>query len=295
MWSPCFSESECGGSAAAFLDIGIGARAIAMGKAYSGIAHDGTALFWNPAALVHAGKMEISAMHAFVFEDRAINYAAFAYPMSGHALGAGWIRFGVSGIQERDNSGQPLGEFSDSENLFMLGYGGSLLSDAYKFISLGTTLRFYYHSLYGYHASGWAGDIGALLTLYDHGPAKRMSFSIVAQNMGGDIKWNTPGKVKDKIPMTFRFGTSAELVGLPIAFTIDLAKQENRPVRFHSGLEYVYRSILPFRIGFSHKYLAAGIGYIMETGNTDIIFDYAFTDDRISDKGLHFFSIGVRF
>lgn len=291
----CFAEDESGGKAGAFLDIGIGARAIAMGKASSGIVSDGTALFWNPAGLVQADKMEISAMHAFIFEDRAINYAAFAYPMSGHSLGAGWIRYGISGIQERDNTGQLISEFSDSENLFMLGYGRSLLSDAYKSISLGTTVRFYYHSLFGYHASGWAADFGALFTLNEQDFAKNLNLSIVVQNIGGDIKWNTPGNLEENIPTSFRFGSSAELNSLPITFALDLEKQEDRSLRFHSGLEYVYDSILPLRIGFSHKYLSAGIGYIMETGKTDIIFDYAFTDDQISDKGLHFFSIGVRF
>jgi len=295
LWSPCISESECGGKAGAFLDIGIGARSIAMGKAYSGLVNDGTALFWNPAGLVQADKIEISAMHAFIFEDRAINCATFVYPMSGHSIGAGWTRFGVSGIQERDNSGQLSGEFSDSENLFMLGYGGSLLSDAYKSLNLGTTFRFYYHSLYGYHASGWAADIGALFNLYDQGPASQMNFSVVAQNLGGDIKWNTPGEPKDNIPTLFRFGSSVEFSGLPITIVMDLEKQEDRSARLHSGLEYVYGSILPLRIGFSYKYLSAGIGYIMESGATDISIDYAFTDDQISDKGLHFFSIGVRF
>ncbi|UCE66687.1 MAG: PorV/PorQ family protein [Candidatus Zixiibacteriota bacterium] len=295
LWSPCLSESECGGSAGAFLDIGIGAKAIAMGKAYSAMAGDATALFWNPAGLALSDKKEISAMHAFIFEDRAINYAAFVYPISGHSLGAAWIRFGVTGIQERGDTGQLISEFSDSENLYMLGYGRSLWSDAYKSISLGTTIRYYYHSLFGYSASGWAADFGALFTLYEQGFANNLNLSIAVQNIGGDIKWNTPGSLEENIPTSFRFGSSAELNSLPITFAIDLEKQEDRSVRFHSGLEYVYGSILPLRIGFSHKYLSAGIGYIIETGKTDIIVDYAFTDDRISDRGLHFFSIGVRF
>ena len=272
-----------------------GGRSNGRAGAFTAKSDDLSAIVLNPAGLAQTDKAEISAMHAFIFEDRAINYAAFAYPMPGHSIGAGWIRFGVSGIQERDNAGQLISEFSDSENLFMLGYGRALLSDAYKSINIGTTVRFYYHSLYGYHASGWAADIGALFTLYDQGPAKQLNFSLVTQNLGGDIKWNTPGEPEDNIPMLFRLGSSAEFGSLPIIFAIDLEKQEDRSARFHSGLEYVYGSILPLRLGFSYKYLSAGIGYIMETGTTDIIFDYAFTDDRISDKGLHFFSIGVRF
>ena len=42
--------SNSGTSAATFLKIGVGARAMAMGNAASTFGRDGTVLFWNPAA-----------------------------------------------------------------------------------------------------------------------------------------------------------------------------------------------------------------------------------------------------
>jgi len=42
--------SNAGTSAAAFLQIGVGARAMAMGNAGTTLARDATALYWNPAA-----------------------------------------------------------------------------------------------------------------------------------------------------------------------------------------------------------------------------------------------------
>ena len=41
--------SKTGTTAAQFLKIGIGARALAMGGAYSAVSDDATALYWNPA------------------------------------------------------------------------------------------------------------------------------------------------------------------------------------------------------------------------------------------------------
>ena len=43
--------SKVGTTGAAFLEIGIGARAVAMGNAFVGTANDVTALYWNPAGL----------------------------------------------------------------------------------------------------------------------------------------------------------------------------------------------------------------------------------------------------
>ena len=43
--------SKVGTTAAQFLKIGIGARALALGGAYSAIADDASALYWNPGGL----------------------------------------------------------------------------------------------------------------------------------------------------------------------------------------------------------------------------------------------------
>ena len=46
-----FSSSARGTTAAQFLKLGAGARAVAMGEAFSAVADDASALYWNPAAL----------------------------------------------------------------------------------------------------------------------------------------------------------------------------------------------------------------------------------------------------
>ena len=43
--------SNVGTTAAPFLEIGAGARAVAMGGAFTAIADDPMSLYWNPAAL----------------------------------------------------------------------------------------------------------------------------------------------------------------------------------------------------------------------------------------------------
>lgn len=55
--------SGVGTGAAAFLEIGVGARAMAMGGAYAAVANDATALYWNPAGMVWINGVQCELAH----------------------------------------------------------------------------------------------------------------------------------------------------------------------------------------------------------------------------------------
>nr|HPI73656.1 hypothetical protein [bacterium] len=55
--------SGVGTGAAAFLEIGVGARAMAMGGAYTSIANDATALYWNPAGIAWMNGVQCELAH----------------------------------------------------------------------------------------------------------------------------------------------------------------------------------------------------------------------------------------
>jgi hypothetical protein len=76
----------------------VGARAIGMGGAYTSLADDATALFWNPAGLVGVGHQELAFSHANLFgtgiQD---NIASFVLPLStGWATALDWYHSGFS-------------------------------------------------------------------------------------------------------------------------------------------------------------------------------------------------------
>ncbi|HPT47104.1 MAG TPA: UPF0164 family protein, partial [Candidatus Rifleibacterium sp.] len=68
------AHAESAGQAGAYLKMGVGARALGMGSAFTAVADDSTASFWNPAGLARLEKSEGSFMHADLTMDREYNF-----------------------------------------------------------------------------------------------------------------------------------------------------------------------------------------------------------------------------
>ena len=85
-----------------FLNIGAGARGLAMGGAQAASVSDGTAGYWNPAGFTGVqDNPTISLMHASYFENIGkYDYGSFAIPVSDNkrTLGLSILRFAVDDI-----------------------------------------------------------------------------------------------------------------------------------------------------------------------------------------------------
>ncbi len=148
----------------------LGARAIAMGGAFTSLADDGTALFWNPAGLAGIGHQEIAFSHANLFGSGINdNYASFVLPLSWQqAIAADWYH---SGFQDD--------ELNFGENRFDLSYArrlGSLLAAGVtgKLLTRGTDLD----GASVRQGRGTGLDLGLLVT-----PSERLHFGLVAQDL----------------------------------------------------------------------------------------------------------------
>jgi hypothetical protein len=86
-----------------FLNIGVGARALGMGKVQASLANDATAGYWNPAGLVNqTHKYDGVLMHSELFSGVVKNdYAAFSMPLDEKsAVGISVLRLGVDNIAD---------------------------------------------------------------------------------------------------------------------------------------------------------------------------------------------------
>src|SRR5258708_542635 len=90
-----------GTSGGQFLRIGAGARGPGMGGAFSPVADDATAIYWNPAGLATLEKKEVSLGYNAYFKDTAAQFLGYSHPMSKGTLGVGASLFGVKNIDKR--------------------------------------------------------------------------------------------------------------------------------------------------------------------------------------------------
>ena len=86
--------------AGAFMENGGGARALGMGGAFTSVADDPSATFWNPAGLGQVRSRELMLMHSERFGDLVDrSYASFVMPTSWSLLGGQSGGFGISLIR----------------------------------------------------------------------------------------------------------------------------------------------------------------------------------------------------
>jgi hypothetical protein len=92
-----YGEENVGTAGAQFLRIPVGARAVAMAKAYSSLATDGSTAFWNPAGLVRTpGRKNFFFSHSEYTAGIDLDYLSVHMRGQnyGYALSMGVLRSG---------------------------------------------------------------------------------------------------------------------------------------------------------------------------------------------------------
>jgi len=116
-----------------FLAIGVGARALGMGSAYTAAVNDVTSGYWNPAGLLGVkGDLQVGAMHSEYFAGIAkYDYIGLAKPIdSMSTIGFTFVRFGIDNIPNTIDLIDPSGNidydritsFSASDHAFIISY-----------------------------------------------------------------------------------------------------------------------------------------------------------------------------
>jgi hypothetical protein len=116
-----------------FLAIGVGARALGMGSAFTSAVNDVTSGYWNPAGLLGVqGDLQVGVMHSEYFAGIAkYDYIGLAKPIdSSSTIGFTFIRFGIDNIPNTIDLIDPSGNidydritsFSSADHAFMITY-----------------------------------------------------------------------------------------------------------------------------------------------------------------------------
>lgn len=152
-----------------FLNIGVGARALGMGKVQVSLAQDATAGYWNPAGLLsQKNKYDAVLMHSELFSGIVKNdYAAFSMPLDEQsAIGASVVRVGVDDIADTRSLINEYGYIDYSQiRYFSVADYAVLLSYARKIgnvegLKFGANAKIIYRNV-GSFANAWGFGIDA--------------------------------------------------------------------------------------------------------------------------------------
>ncbi len=286
--SPIWSQSlDAGKTGLAFLRMGVGGRASAMGEAFVAIADDPTSTYWNPAGLVNVRTTQVSFTHTEWIQDITHEFLAFVFPAFKGTLGFSFISNNVGGIEQRVKpSAEPIGTISANDVAFGLTYS-RLFGEGWQF---GVTAKYLYEKIFIDGAAGLAFDFGLQVRPFD----RNLTFALVVQNLG------SMGKLQQEtitLPTTIRVGAAYKIIlesfNAELVIAADGVKVRETDFNGNLGAELKFNDRLAFRLGyqsgFEEKSMSGGFGFHFRRYS----FDYGYTPFSSGLGDTHRFSFSV--
>ncbi|MFT5517099.1 MAG: hypothetical protein ACI80V_003238 [Rhodothermales bacterium] len=265
--------SNAGTSAAAFLQIGVGARAMSMGNAGATMSRDATVLYWNPAgAATLAGDVTVTFDHTNWLVDTSLDYVGLVMKLPGlGSLGFSILSFDAVDEQPVRTILQPegTGEFYSASDVVLGLTWASALTERF---SAGITGKYVRESLWNETASTGAVDLGILYRTRLEGftlAASILNFGGDMQLAGRDLKRPFDDDAANfsndqlnasldtdrfSIPLSFRFGFAYERVLSDyhtVSVVADLMNPSDNSESVNLGAEYTFGNTLSLRGGYA--------------------------------------------
>jgi long-subunit fatty acid transport protein len=315
--------SKRGTTAANFLEIGVGARALSLGSAFTAVADDPSTMYWNAAGLAKLQRHGIMFNHSEWIADINFDYISGSFNLGKYgaiglsitALTMGDME--VTTVEEPEGNGQI---FRASDFAVSLVYAFRL-TDRF---SIGVNSKVIRQKIWEMSAMGFALDIGVHYAT----PFKGLNLGMSITNFGTQMKLTGPntqilydpdqtstgnnGRIPGQIqmaswplPLNFRIGLAYQLFSTEFHKAIVAVDAEHPNNNYESvsvGGEYVFRNMLALRGGYNSLFLqdaeesltlGAGIYYPL-VGNVLLRFDFAYADFGLFDD-VYKYTVGIEF
>ena len=284
------------------MSIGVGARALGMGKAYVAVAEDGDSMFTNPAGLGEIDSFQFTSMSGQVLED--VNYSVLGtvFPLGEKsAIGIGYATANVSQIELRDTAGTLQNYSNYGNGVFFASYGKKLTEK----LSMGFNLKYFSQRGSNAETNGTGINLDIGLLQKDIG---WVSLGAVGQNVLRSSMITYDNGNQENLPSIIKVGTRMYLLGQkfdaarlsPIELfavaDIDLSMQTLRSSTSHIGFELSPFPILALRAGMDQAAVPGGIQNNYTSGVSLKLagfgFHYAYHPyTEYADNVSHYFSI----
>ncbi|HET6272925.1 MAG TPA: PorV/PorQ family protein [Bacteroidota bacterium] len=308
------SQSKVATTAAQFLGISVGPKAMAMGSAYVASTSDVTSLYWNPGAFSQAQKTEFAFSNTEWLVGTKFRWFGLMYNIDGeNAVGLSFTQLDygedeVTTVQFPNGTGE---KWSASDLSIAVSYARTL-TDRF---SIGGSVKYVNQTIWNESASAFAFDLGLLFITGFNDMRLGMSMS----NFGGDLKLDgqdllnrvdiDPGNSGSNktlvgslktdawpMPLLFRIGVAMDVVKsdeVRVTLATDALRPGDNEESLNFGGEVGWREMVFLRGGYKSLFrvgskvfdrqeeqeglsFGAGLKYQAE-GVATVAVDYAFT------------------
>lgn len=294
-------------TAAPFLEVGVGSRAIGMGGAFVAVANDVSALYWNPAGLCRIGQTEAVFERVDWLADISFNFLGATIPFGGWGSAGFFIntmtvpKMDVRTVDFPQGTGEQFDASSIAVGLsysygltdrFSIGFTGKYVSERIwheKTSTVAVDIGTLYHTGFG------SLRIGAAITNF--GPSMQMDGSdlIIYYDADESITGNNDrimGKLMTDewpLPLNMQFGLAYDLIdkqNARLTIAADAFHPINNSESVNAGCELLLLNMLFIRAGYqaigqedTEEGLTLGVGLCYKMfGQSNIKVDYAYAD-----------------
>lgn len=315
---------QAGSYAGDFLVIGNGVRAAGMGGAFSAVADDASAIYWNASGIAQIRRTEVGLMRAFLYKNLAsYDNFNFCQPLPNEVtIGFSWTRLSIDDIPvflekhlvrnvdfrssffEYNLTGIPDGKIQSTDDVLQISFAknvhyklslGWLFFDLPLDLNFGGNIKYIKRKIENHIGSGTGFDVSLLIRtdlgiLMERDWIGELAFGTNFQDVGGTtITWDTPSSNEDKIlfnsKMGFAFFQPLKALNSILTVSTDIDYIYDRT--FHHGIEISYKEFLDLRLGLQESDFSAGLSIKIY----EAVLDYAFITNVIANTNR----IGLRF
>jgi hypothetical protein len=268
--------SKVGTTAADFLQIEVGARAMAMGGAFVALADDASAMYWNPAGLARMSGSELIATHTAWMGDLKFDYLGVALNLGNGVVGVSLTYFSVPEmvvrtIDRQDGTGET---FNAADMAVGLSYGKAV-TDRF---SIGATGKYIRQRIWHSEATAFAFDVG---TTFRTDWVGGLTIAASIFNFGTDMKLDgrdlrtfvdpdptqlgNNGRIpvnyelnSFNLPLNFQFGVTSSIINTRMSrltLNVDAVHPNSNTESLNVGGEYAFQNRVMLRAGYRGLFL----------------------------------------
>jgi len=269
--------------------IGAGARAAAMGEAFTATSDDASGIFWNPAGVANIEYRQAHFTHNEWIQDIRNEVAGVLFPLKNSTLGFGLMLNSIDDFESRlAPTEEPLGTFSSQNFAFILSFAKPL-SDHVDF---GLNLKYMNERIYVDDANAYLADVGVTY----HTPVQGLKAAAVLQNVGFSTKLD---KEELELPTTVRAGVAwvlpFESLQENLLVAVDYMSIFEQSSHINIGCEGRLADLLLLRCGYQTGYEEKGISAGFGLDFQAFKLDYAYMPFGKSLGNSHRFSVNFLF